>query len=178
MLNDRIRRIRRHAHRVYINVQFECAYSPERAGHISKLPTELRRMGRPQNMTFVGRDDILDLMKEKAGISGRGENAESQRGSMLLHGLGGIGKTEIAVQFCHLHWRSFKWILWFSADNEAKIKATVTSYLFELFGLPAGTSVDNPEQMFRSWLQDHSKLPRSDRVDINKLFVYSMSDSY
>ena len=66
---------------------------------------------------FFGRDDILQRMKD---LLDPGEGG-SRRKSLVLHGLGGVGKTKIALQYVNQSRDRFDAILWISADNSIKL---------------------------------------------------------
>lgn len=66
---------------------------------------------------FFGRDDILQRMKDVLDPVEGG----SRRKSLVLHGLGGVGKTRIALQYVNQSRCQFDAILWISADNSIKL---------------------------------------------------------
>lgn len=66
---------------------------------------------------FFGRDDILQKLKEVLDpVEGY-----SRRKYLVLHGLGGVGKTKIALQYVNQSRHRFDAILWISADNSIKL---------------------------------------------------------
>ena len=46
----------------------------------------------------------------------------------VLHGLGGIGKTQLAVEFARLHHRSFSSVFWLDGRSEDSLKRSIASY--------------------------------------------------
>lgn len=66
---------------------------------------------------FFGRGDILQRMKDVLDPVEEG----SRRKSLVLHGLGGVGKTRIALQYVNQSRDRFDAILWISADNSIKL---------------------------------------------------------
>lgn len=66
---------------------------------------------------FFGRGDILQRMKDVLDPVEEG----SKRKSLVLHGLGGVGKTKIALQYVNQSRDRFDAILWISADNSIKL---------------------------------------------------------
>lgn len=66
---------------------------------------------------FFGRGDILQRMKDVLDPVEEG----SRRKSLVLHGLGGVGKTRIALQYVNQSRDLFDAILWISADNSIKL---------------------------------------------------------
>ncbi len=65
---------------------------------------------------FVGRKE--ELSKVKDSFQGDG----SQRKIVLLHGLGGIGKTQLAVTFVKEHRDTYSAIFWLNGKNEDTLK--------------------------------------------------------
>ena len=45
----------------------------------------------------------------------------------ILHGLGGIGKTQLAVEFARLYHRRFSSVFWLDGRNEDSLKRSITS---------------------------------------------------
>ncbi len=69
------------------------------------------------NERFFGREDILQRVKEVLDpVDG---NLRSK--SLVLHGLGGVGKTKIALQYVNQSRDRFDAIFWISADNSIKL---------------------------------------------------------
>lgn len=69
--------------------------------------------------TFIGRADILDAIDAcllPVAQDGIGEISKSLR-SFALCGLGGLGKTQTAVEFMHTRKRHFEAVFWLIADN-------------------------------------------------------------
>ncbi|MDR4926510.1 FxSxx-COOH system tetratricopeptide repeat protein [Peribacillus simplex] len=71
-----------------------------------------------RNPFFLGRDFELDLL-EKNLIS---QNSVSF--IQAVSGLGGVGKTQLAVEFCYKKKDSYTWIWWINAENIASITAS------------------------------------------------------
>ena len=43
----------------------------------------------------------------------------------MLHGLGGIGKTQLAVEFARLHHRRFSSVFWFDGSSEDSLRQSI-----------------------------------------------------
>jgi hypothetical protein len=76
-----------------------------------------------KNKDFVGRGELLEQIKEHL----------NQEGSTLTvltacHGLGGIGKTQVALEFVWRYYKEnkdhqeFKGIAWFNAENQERLR--------------------------------------------------------
>ncbi|KAF8345067.1 hypothetical protein F5887DRAFT_1134001, partial [Amanita rubescens] len=66
---------------------------------------------------FMGRDEYLQRLKDHFT-----SHVEGQRKSFLLHGLGGIGKTQICLKFIEQNPDLFSEVLWLDASSEATIQ--------------------------------------------------------
>ncbi|KAF8347366.1 hypothetical protein F5887DRAFT_1281075 [Amanita rubescens] len=77
---------------------------------VSSLPTL-----RLPSALFTGRSDHLQTLKEHFC------NPSKERKYFLLHGMGGIGKTQICLQFIHQNKNWFSDIFWIDASSEGTI---------------------------------------------------------
>ena len=77
----------------------------------SNLPAE-------RNPYFTGREEVLDALHQK--LSGGKYVALTQ----AISGLGGIGKTQIALEYAYRYRNSYHDILWTSADTHAALVAS------------------------------------------------------
>ncbi|KAK8208948.1 hypothetical protein M8818_003911 [Zalaria obscura] len=73
-------------------------------------------MPRTSNTLFTGRDAILDSMN-KALLAPRTTSSETLRRVFVLLGIGGSGKSEVAVKFAEMHRESFWGVFWVDADT-------------------------------------------------------------
>ena len=66
---------------------------------------------------FRGREEILRQM------DGRLENAseEARRRTVVLYGIGGAGKTEIAVEYAYIHRTKYTSIFWIDCSSQSEI---------------------------------------------------------
>ncbi|KAI0113624.1 P-loop containing nucleoside triphosphate hydrolase protein [Nemania sp. FL0031] len=69
------------------------------------------------NPKFSGRRDILDTVHEALNI----DSPSSSLRSLALFGMGGVGKTQIAVQYAYQSLHHFDVVLWIAADNAIAI---------------------------------------------------------
>ncbi|BBA99088.1 putative ATP/GTP binding protein [Actinacidiphila reveromycinica] len=89
---------------IQLNV-FAAAEAPEGTG----APAGLFRIP-PRNRNFTGREDLLDRLD--AHLRG-GRRAVVQ----ALRGWGGVGKTQIAVEFAHRHRAAYRLVWWLDAER-------------------------------------------------------------
>ncbi|KAJ5552299.1 hypothetical protein N7494_001677 [Penicillium frequentans] len=123
-----------------INVQTE---QPE------PRPSPLSTVPFPPDPDFVSRDQILDQIHEKALISGC---------KIVLFGLGGVGKTQIVIEYAHQVRRNSPetWVFWVHASNAARCEKSLRD-LADRVKIP-GRQDRNVDifQLVGNWLQDET----------------------
>ncbi|KAJ5784706.1 uncharacterized protein N7503_009918 [Penicillium pulvis] len=109
-----------------------------RAKPISTVPL-------PHDPDFVSRDALLEQIQKKALIPGS---------RIALVGLGGVGKTQLAVEYCHQLQRQSPdtWILWVHASNVARCEKSLRE-LADRAKIPHDHNT-NIFQVVGAWLQD------------------------
>lgn len=90
----------------------------------------------PRNPNFTGREDLLEQLSKRLTAGGMTAVLPS-----TLHGMGGIGKTQIATEYIYRHLRDYDLIWWIEAARQTQIRASLTELARQL-GLP-GTSDAN-----------------------------------
>jgi tetratricopeptide (TPR) repeat protein len=75
----------------------------------------------PRNPNFTGRVELLDLLGKR--LTSGGTTAVLPA---ALHGMGGIGKTQMAVEYIYLHLQDYDVIWWIQATQPAQIRAGLT----------------------------------------------------
>jgi tetratricopeptide (TPR) repeat protein len=85
----------------------------------------------PKNQNFVGRDSMLNQMRSMLVNS-------SQTAVLLpraLYGLGGVGKTQLAIEYAHRHRSDYDLVWWIAAEDPAEIRRSLVE-LAEQLELP------------------------------------------
>ncbi|RHZ51206.1 hypothetical protein CDV55_102182 [Aspergillus turcosus] len=78
---------------------------------------------------FIGRQDDLDRLWDYI------QPASSQpRKVAILHGLGGIGKTQLAIRFARMHKKDFTAIFWLSGKDRSALVQSLSSCLPRIQG--------------------------------------------
>ncbi|WP_235826261.1 NB-ARC domain-containing protein, partial [Candidatus Frankia alpina] len=85
----------------------------------------------PRLAHFVGRADLLDQLHQHLTDSGTAAVC-------AVHGLGGIGKTALAVEYAHRHADAFDVVWWVPAEDPDAIPDHIPALGLAL-GLPDGT---------------------------------------
>lgn len=94
-------------------------------------------LGRPlENYTFVGRQTLLKKVHEALQ-----PKATDQRGPAccVLHGIGGIGKTQTALKYTHAYMSSYEAIFWVKADVPFDLKQAFSEIAVKLRLTPKST---------------------------------------
>ncbi len=67
---------------------------------------------RPQNPHFVGRDELLAEIRQTL-LAGKAAALTA------LHGMGGVGKTQLAAEYAYAHRADYKAVWWLNSETEA-----------------------------------------------------------
>lgn len=110
----------------------------------------------PRNRTFVTRSNILADMEAALG---EGSNSERCR-ILALRGLGGMGKTQLMLQYCYLHHTEYDFVFWLEVDSWS-LAIDSFNKLANNLGFEKTTkernSEDNSIAFVCSWLQKKTK---------------------
>lgn len=83
---------------------------------------------------FMGRDDIMDTLASRLG---------GARPVIALHGMGGIGKTRLAVEYAWRHARDYSALLFVSAETPEILNTSLAS-LAATLNLPQQNEPEDP----------------------------------
>ncbi len=75
----------------------------------------------PRNPNFTGRRELLDRLGERLTAGGATAVLPA-----ALHGMGGIGKTQMAVEYIYRHLGDYEVIWWIQAAQQAQVRAGLT----------------------------------------------------
>jgi tetratricopeptide (TPR) repeat protein len=87
-----------------------------------------------RNGTFTGRRRALEALRNRMAASGSMANPQA------LHGLGGVGKTQIALEYAHRFKADYDIVWWVSAQQTSLVRASLSN-LADALGRRAGESV-------------------------------------
>ena len=78
---------------------------------------------------FVGRNTELTTLAQQM-ISSSTNNM--RRKSCLLHGIGGVGKSQLAAEFARKHQENFSAIFWIASSTKEKLKRSIAALALKL----------------------------------------------
>lgn len=135
-----------------------------------------------RNKEFRGRQDILNLIHASLVPKEAGGSAATQKElkTFTLCGLGGIGKTQIAVEFVFSRMDLFDAIFWLQADDPQKLEMGFVQIALQL-GLQAKDSLNDAaatRDIVKSWLADPLKwYSQNDVKQVKWLLVFDNADN-
>ncbi|AXI80400.1 FxSxx-COOH system tetratricopeptide repeat protein [Peterkaempfera bronchialis] len=109
----------------------------------------------PRNDSFTGRDHILEEVRSRMGANAL--RVDTPTGRAGLYGLGGMGKTQIALEYVHRYGAQYDVVWWVEADQLTTVPRTIAE-LGDRLGVP-GDSVAERAQSTLDQLQrgDHGR---------------------
>jgi tetratricopeptide (TPR) repeat protein len=107
----------------------------------------------PRNSFFIGRDELLTRLHNEF----RADQSTGLVQPQAISGLGGIGKTQIAIEYAYRFHRDYQAILWANAGSREILESSYLSIAM-LLRLPEQEEreIVRIVQAVKSWLQTHS----------------------
>ncbi|HEU5376344.1 MAG TPA: FxSxx-COOH system tetratricopeptide repeat protein, partial [Ktedonobacteraceae bacterium] len=108
----------------------------------------------PRNPFFTGREEILEALHAQLGI----DQAVALTQSAALHGLGGVGKTQIALEYAYRHALEYSAVFWIGAETSEQIFASLL-HIAEVLQLPEREDKDQQRAVaaVQRWLATHGQ---------------------
>lgn len=103
-----------------------------------------------RNRLFTGRVKLLKYLNETVQ-----NNFMATLTSTSLKGIGGIGKTQLALEYAYQYYEQYQYILWVSADGEEVLKKSIAD-LSSLLQLPDTLLLEDKIKAVQHWLANHS----------------------
>jgi tetratricopeptide (TPR) repeat protein len=126
-----------------------------------------------RNPFFTGREDILVEIREALLSSGRA----------AFSGLGGIGKTQTAVEYAYRHKENYGQILWGKAESKESLISDFAQ-LGSILNLPEKDAQDQQEivNAVQRWLRHHEHwlliLDNADDLSLIHPFIQGLQSSH
>lgn len=108
------------------------------------------RVPHAPHRNFTGRDDLVSRLR--AGL------VAEHRGACALAGLGGVGKTQLALAFAHRYQTEYEAIWWIRAEDESTLKSDYAD-LGVAVGAASADEADQAQRIAetRRWLGSRSR---------------------
>ncbi len=104
-----------------------------------------------ENLEFVGRTEILQKIH---GHLAPQRHRPLLQQTFALSGLGGMGKTQIAISYVFTHRADFTAVLWAHADTRAKLAESFSRFTVELrLRAEIGSDQNTARQVLKTWLE-------------------------
>lgn len=101
---------------------------------------------------FVGRK--AEFQKMETILQPQSGSLGSNRKVLVLGGIGGIGKTQLAINYAKQHYNSYSCILWLKATTEATLKNSLLAVANRILPPETFSKLDDDQLLFRvsNWL--------------------------
>ncbi|MFD5159608.1 FxSxx-COOH system tetratricopeptide repeat protein [Streptomyces hawaiiensis] len=107
----------------------------------------------PPRGLCLGREDELAWLRHALTAS----NGTAITQASAVHGLGGVGKSTLALAYAHRHRPDYTLTWWVTADSPARIEQSLAGLALRLFPLWAGRASEHERlQWTMNWLQWHA----------------------
>src|SRR6266566_2886378 len=108
----------------------------------------------PRNPFFTGREEILEALHTQLGV----DRTVALTQSTALHGLGGVGKTQIALEYAYRHAFEYNAVFWIEAETSESIISGLLA-VAEVLQLPGRDNKDQQRVIaaVQRWLTTHSQ---------------------
>lgn len=113
--------------------------------HISiKLELPFNDLLYPRNHRFTGRDKELAFVDSCLG--------GPDLSSCTIHGIAGVGKTQLAVEYTHKYSSKFEYMMWLPAESPTELASAFTSLHGKLHLHDNNVDQKSRVQAVRDWL--------------------------
>ncbi len=103
-----------------------------------------------RNPYFTGRETLI------AGLRSRLSANSTTALHQAVQGLGGVGKTQLALEYCYLYKEEYDYVMWVLAEDELSLAAEYSA-LSRRLSLSSEDSQSDHVQLLKDWLETHSR---------------------
>jgi tetratricopeptide (TPR) repeat protein len=119
---------------------------------IAPPPARPTLIGVPhRNPFFTGRETVLSQLHEQLQIQGLSALTQA-----AIHGLGGIGKTQIAIEYAHRFGAHYRFVLWAVAESAATLHTAYRFIARELGLVDARAELGSELPAVNRWLSSEN----------------------
>lgn len=119
----------------------------------AQVAPEIHNLPFQRNPLFTGRERYLELLEQHF----KENRSVAITQPLSISGLGGIGKTELALEYAHRYSKLYRTVLWVNATDRATLETSYLS-LADLLQLPEKNEreTDRIVQAVKTWLEGHT----------------------
>lgn len=112
-----------------------------------------------RNVRFFGRQELLLQIERVLQPS----DSEQPFSSLLLYGMGGVGKTQLALEYAYQKLDKLDTVLWVPAEDRTSLDQSFSQIALETLKLPSATSSDHNRNrvLLLNWLQRTCESPNA-----------------
>ncbi len=116
-------------------------------------PERLYDVPFPRNPKFYGRDSLIEELHNR--LSPSGSTFERKQRSCLVHGIGGMGKTQFALEYTYRYQPSYDFIFWMHAETNPQLALDMIRISASLHLPQRENTSDNAKiEMVRTWFEN------------------------
>lgn len=117
------------------------------------VPAAVRNVPYPRNPYFTGREDELKALHEALGEG----NIVALRQIQAISGLGGVGKTQTALEYSYRYRNEYNYVFWVNAESGVALRASFLE-IAELLGLQEHNASGSIEGLSEHTTPDPDKI--------------------
>lgn len=110
-----------------------------------------------RNTNFAGRNDFLEKLALHLQLPNNIESSINSSTIIVCHGLGGIGKTQIVIEYAYRKTAQFALVRWIPAENIELIQAAFLELANELGLTEDGQKPDAILKKIKEWIKLHPR---------------------
>jgi len=122
---------------------------PNEKTHHSATSPKINNVWLPRNRFFTGRNETLGKLHRFLT-----QDQSVALYSVALNGIGGVGKTQTALEYAYRYQSEYETILWISGDGKDALESHFAN-LYQVLGLPRLDKQEDTIAMVRNWLNTH-----------------------
>ena len=125
-------------------------FPPTKSSEAGKLPDDISNFPHLHNPNFTGRESLLDNLREALASGKYAAFTQTQ----AITGLGGVGKTQLALEYAYRH-KGYYNVLWWVRSEEAATLGDAYRELAAELNLPPMEDPREVVKAVRTWLEQN-----------------------
>ena len=103
------------------------------------------------NPNFQGRGDVLQQLDQYVRRPGSNQPGNMTPDSCVIHGMGGVGKTQVALQYLYRHEKDYTHIFWVDSETIPNIVKSFDDFARVLMSEEVTNNQAHSVDLMRSW---------------------------